>query len=237
MIPKNTAVRTKPFCRDGLNIKSSTALSDACFFSNYTSYPTLCQPPITGTSLALPLEKPSIMWYHIVCNAYIFLLSRAVNKLDKAPSKKAKTFCLILVIITSLICIIAGCWKLHDYKKLKTGCTSEAAGLVIHEGYWRINKYHTPETKYTSGKYWRQIEVETDGNFKLKNIYARRGKEKKGDSITIHYDPDDPDTYYIGDTIEEYRTIAYILFSSSIVLPLMLIFIMSKSKKYYDKKE
>ena len=60
-------------------------------------------------------------------------------------------------------------------------------GTVIYEGTGRIDDTDKAENKYVSGEYWRQIQVETDGRFNLKNIYARRGAEKEGNKVTIHY--------------------------------------------------
>lgn len=99
--------------------------------------------------------------------------------MDKAPSKKAKIFCWILVITVSVICLLIGFVEMSVYTELKDKCSSEVTGTVIYEGTGRIYDTDKAENKYVSGKYWRQIEVETDGKFKLKNIYAKRGAEKK----------------------------------------------------------
>lgn len=153
--------------------------------------------------------------------------------MDKAPSKKAKLFCWILVIAFSVICILIGLWEMSVYRSLKDKCTSYVTGTVVYEGTGRIDDTDKPENKYASGEYWRQIQVETDGVFELDNIYAKRGAEKKGDSITIHYDPNDPDNYYIGDGADDYKTTAVIIFAADGFLILLTIFIMVKSGRYY----
>ena len=160
-------------------------------------------------------------------------MCKVVIILDKAPSKKAKIFCWILVITVSVICLLIGFVEMSVYTELKDKCSSEVTGTVIYEGTGRIYDTDKAENKYVSGKYFRQIEVETDGKFKLKNIYAKRGAEKKGDNITIHYDPNDPDTYYIGDNVGNYKSTAIFSFAASGILPVFLIFIMLKSDKYY----
>ena len=118
------------------------------------------------------------------------------------------------------------------YRSLKDKCTSYVTGTVVYEGTGRIDDTDKPENKYASGEYWRQIQVETDGVFELDNIYAKRGAEKKGDSITIHYDPNDPDNYYIGDGADDYKTTAVIIFAADGFLILLTIFIMVKSGRY-----
>lgn len=153
--------------------------------------------------------------------------------MDKAPSKKAKLICWIIVIIFSVICLLIGFAKLSVYRSLKDKCTSEVTGTVVYEGTGRIDDTDRPENKYVSGEYWRQIEVETDGKFELKNIYARRGAEKKNDKITIHYDPNDPDNYYIGDGADDNKTTAVIIFAADGILILFTIFITVKSGRYY----
>ena len=108
---------------------------------------------------------------------------KAVKILDNAPSKKAKLFCWIMVITLSVICILTGLTEMKIYRSLKDKCTSEVTGTVVYEGVGRIDDTDKAENKYVSGERFRQIEVETDGKFELKNIYARRGAEKKNDKI------------------------------------------------------
>ncbi len=158
---------------------------------------------------------------------------RLVIILDKPPSKKAKLFCCILVAAFSVICILIGLIELYIYSSLKDSCTAEVTGTVIYEGTGSIKDTDSPEYKYVSGKYWRQIEVETDGTFNLKNVYASRGAEKKGDKVTIHYDPSDPDNYYISDGANDYKTTAIIVFAADGFLILLTIFIMVKSGRHY----
>lgn len=153
--------------------------------------------------------------------------------MDKGPSLKAKIFCVVLVLAATVVFIAAGIWQLNIYRELKDRCTSEVTGTVVYEGYGRMDNTDAPENKYVSGKYWRQIDIEPGSGFELSTVYAERGAEKPGDSITIHFDPDDPDNYYLGDKADYYKTVAYVIFVVSGILPLFLIFVMVKSHKYY----
>ena len=80
---------------------------------------------------------------------------------------------------------------------------------------------HSVETKYVSGKapihpkgkrrsyhsaWLIHIVVQTDDLFKLENIYADAEANHEGDTLIIHYDPDNPDNYCIGERADEYRT-------------------------------
>lgn len=163
--------------------------------------------------------------------------------MDKVPSKKAKIFCCILILTASAVFVLLGLREMSVYTELINKCTSEVTGTVVYEGKdWRahngsVSFSYGPEYKYVNGKRYRQIEVKTDGVFNFENIYCRPGVEKKGDNITIHYDPDDPENYYISDWASDHKATGIVAFAGAGILILITILIMAKSKRYYKQKE
>ncbi|MBR1750701.1 MAG: hypothetical protein IJ740_07460 [Ruminococcus sp.] len=152
--------------------------------------------------------------------------------MEKPPSRKAKIFCVILVLAATALFITAGIWQMNIYEQYKS-CTSKVTGIVVNESFGRIYDPDEAQTKFVTSEKWIQIEVETDSGFSLGNIYADHGSEKINDRITIYYDPNDPEKYCIGNAPDYHKTTAVIIFVLSGILPLFLIFIMIKSYMYY----
>ena len=60
----------------------------------------------------------------------------------------------------------------------------------------------------------------------------------KGDSILIHYDPKDPDVYYIGDTVGSYRAVAVTAFVAAgvmLLLAVVIVIAIARPQKAVDR--
>lgn len=160
--------------------------------------------------------------------------------MGKAPSRKAKIICWILVHTFAVIFVLIGFVQLDKYKTLKGKYTAQVTGTVIYEGFGKgrnkTGNTDPKKTKYVTSKYWRQIKVESDGVFTLNEVYDNRGAEKKGDKISIYYEPDNPDNYYIGDYANKAKDTAIAIFVATGVMILLYAFIMIKSGNYYKKQ-
>ena len=147
------------------------------------------------------------------------------------PSKKAVIFCLILTITASVILFLAGFGQRLIYKDLKNNCTAEVTGKVVNESRGYLRDLDDAESKYLTGKHWRHIEVEPDGRFRLRHLYCNAGPEHKGDKIIIHYDPNDPNNYYISDHVDTYKAASIFSFAASGLMLALSIFIITVSYK------
>ncbi len=137
---------------------------------------------------------------------------------------KGKIACVILVFAFSAVCILGGVWQTGIYNDMMKNCTAQVTGIVEEKYYFDFDENdmpHSVETKYVSGKapihpkgkrrsyhsaWLIHIVVQTDDLFKLENIYADAEANHEGDTLIIHYDPDNPDNYCIGERADEYRT-------------------------------
>ena len=156
--------------------------------------------------------------------------------MKETPSRKAKIFCVLLVAAAAIAFTAAGIWQMGIYNDLTRKCTAQVTGTVVNESRHIRREFHpSAENKYLTGKYWCHIEVETDGVFKLTDIYANDESEQKGDIIPIFYDPDDPDVYYLGDRVDNYNTASVFAYGAggvTLLLDLLLVRAVSdKSKK------
>lgn len=156
--------------------------------------------------------------------------------LRKLHIKKAESFCLVLIIVSAIVFFLAGKWQTGIYTKLKKSCTAQVFGTVVNESKDRgvLKSRASAENKYLTSKYWRHIEVETDGVFRLRHIYTNVGAEHKGDRIVIHYDPNDPDNYYPGDKADDYKTAAVFAYGASGLMIVTALFLL---KRFYKRSE
>ncbi|MBQ5544088.1 MAG: hypothetical protein IIU00_00255, partial [Clostridia bacterium] len=90
---------------------------------------------------------------------------------------------------------------------------------------------------YADTRLMTHIDVQTDDLFKTKNIYADSRAEKVGDTVIIHYNPDDPTQYYFGNRVDEIRdtgVFCYAMAGAMFVLNLLflrwIIFLYHSSK-------
>ena len=138
---------------------------------------------------------------------------------NSKTSKKVKrkiyfpTFTLLIALIFGFI----ACLELRFYKQLKNDYTAEIIGFVDREGEGLLRgKKQTTEGRYLgtgkSGRYWVEIKVNTDDKFKINTLYAGRGYGREGDKLVIHYNPENPEDYYIEGYLEETKYTVITLF-------------------------
>ena len=150
------------------------------------------------------------------------------NYKAESPAKKevfVPTFTIIVAVIIGLI----GLMELFYYRTIKNNCSSVVTGIVDEEGTGGIrDKKDTAEGKYLStgksAKYWIKIVVKTDGVFTMKTLYAGKGYGNEGDELIIHYNPMDPEEYYIGDYIGDVQAVFIILFVISGIFVALSVF-------------
>ena len=135
---------------------------------------------------------------------------------------KAKIFAVILTLVSAAVFLSIGLCVKAYCKKLETHCTADVSGIVVHEGSGPLSGVDPAcIAGISSNKHWRKIKVETDGKFTLNTVYDRPGAEHKDDWIIIHYNPDAPENYYVGDRLGDLKaakTAAYIAGALSLLM-------------------
>lgn len=146
----------------------------------------------------------------------------------KKSNFKAKKICVIMTFILSVLIFLAGLWQIGIYKKLKNNCTCTTTGVVVKEAHYIVRKKSRTQ---------ECIEVKTDRYFTKEYIYASGREEKKGDKVIIHYDKDDPDSYYINDRVDEYKDAAVFIFVISIFMFMLTVFLAVVIRKQMKKSQ
>ncbi|MCR5600027.1 MAG: DUF3592 domain-containing protein [Ruminococcus sp.] len=90
-------------------------------------------------------------------------------------------------------------------------CTAKVNGIVT-----QVDKKTEHKTRISNGKrihYTKTItiayiSVETDNVFTIESISKYTTEFTKGEIVTIHYDPNNPNSYYINDDAEEHEGFA-----------------------------
>ena len=155
---------------------------------------------------------------------------------------KGKIACVIIVFAFSVVCLIGGIWQMGIYSDLKNNCTSEVTGIVVEKSFKEKDiSSHSVETENITGRgsyrhngYTIHIDVQTDDLFKTEDIYADIGTEKVGDTVIIHYSPDDPAYYYIGGRVNRYKEasiFSYVASGFMFVFSLFLVLFIRHSSK------
>lgn len=147
-------------------------------------------------------------------------VKRTGRKDDKKNSSKAEIVLAVITFILAVITCEAGFLEVRHYNETLNNCTSVVMGSVEQEGTGILyGMRNTVEGRYLSSgkskKYWIKITVRTDGVFKRTPLYAGTGYGNEGDRLEIHYNPADPDDYYIGSHVKDNFYAAVVLFSSS----------------------
>ena len=136
-------------------------------------------------------------------------------EMSPPPSAKAKLICVLLAAALGLISFICGMIEMNIYRSMTGSCTAQVTGVVDNKAQGTIHRSDPAVTKYLTSldrdHHWIHISVETDGVFKTSEIYADVSTEQKGDTVMIHYDPNDPGEYYIGSRVEKYKSYAVTL--------------------------
>lgn len=138
------------------------------------------------------------------------------------------TFTVVLMLIFGLIGFIAY-YGVHETVK---SCTKTVTGIVEseHDGGATWERHDVAGKYLRSGKegrHWITIHVNTDGIFKHTKLYAARGYGGEGDRLIIHYNPEDPDEYYIGDidNLNGY-SVALVMFVIAGIMFVLSVFLM-----------
>ena len=157
--------------------------------------------------------------------------------------KKFKIFLPTFTIILMLVFGAMGGLAYFSVHESIKDCTAEVEGVVEYEKHGDVPASASSEaTKYLStGKYrkrWIAISVETDGKFRMDRLYAGVSHGHEGDHVKIHYNPSDPDDYYIGDisNAEGYGTAIVLLTIAALMLGLSLYFMIHYSG-YEDEEK
>ena len=114
-----------------------------------------------------------------------------------------------LTVLLMLVFGILGFLAYYSTHETVKDCTGEVTGIVGQEGYGKLQESeHFPEGRYLSTgkyrKYWIEIHVDTDDRFQLETLYASVSYGKEGDELAIHYNPEDPEEYYIGESKKQH---------------------------------
>lgn len=146
-------------------------------------------------------------------------------QLKQNISLKAKLFVIALMLLMIVLTFITTFVEVFTYFDMKNRCSAQTTAIVSSTSMVRYRSYReTPETQYISEPMKRkqrmQLLVDTDSRFRYKSIYADSRGEKAGNKLIIHYSPADPDTYYIGDRVNDYRNTAVIM----LVLGVLVLF-------------
>ncbi|MCR5214955.1 MAG: hypothetical protein K6E10_11120 [Eubacterium sp.] len=155
------------------------------------------------------------------------------DRSQKKYKKKRKIFIPTFTIILMLIFGIIGLIVFYGTYSTVKDCTSKVTGIVDQEGEGAVGTgvRETPQGKYLntgkSGRYWIAITVNTDDMFKIETVYASRSYGSEGDRLAIHYNPENPDEYYIGEAKSQYGfEAAAVIFVIAALFLLLSIFFM-----------
>ena len=138
-----------------------------------------------------------------------------MNTTDKSTNKKEKNreiYIPTLTIILMLLFGIPGLIALHSYRTTLRDCSSEVTGFIEDEHRGNGGSIMlTVEGKYVDSKATRYLSiiVNTDDRFQHECVYVDFGNV--GDKVTIHYNPNDPDDYYIDDRINSFDVAVVLL--------------------------
>ena len=167
------------------------------------------------------------------------------KKEQKNTKPKAEIILAVITYILAAVVLSFGFLEVFFYKETMKNCTSVVMGSVEKEGTGILyGMKGTVEGRYLntgkSQKYWIKIDVRTDGVFTRTPLYAGRGYGTEGDLVEIHYNPADPDEYYIGDYLREVSYAAIFLFSVSGIFLAIAVFLtvhINLKKKTQDVKK
>ena len=159
-------------------------------------------------------------------------------------NNKGEIFFPTFSVILMLLFGIPGLLAMHSVHKTVKDCTGEVTGFVDCERDGsRGEILDTVEGKYVEvgkdGRYWIEIVVNTDGIFPYKKLYADRAYGSEGDRITIYYNPENTDEYYIRDykLLNGYGIAVVCLAISGIMLGLSVFLMIYYSVKKEDTEE
>ena len=151
-----------------------------------------------------------------------------MNTIDntKKPNKKKRelyipTFSIILMLLFG----VPGLFALYSYHTTLRDCSSEVTGIIEdeHSGNGGSKK-QSVEGKYLNMDAHQHVSiiVNTDDKFLHTYIYASKSFGNVGDKVVIHYNPIDPDEYYIDDYIYAFDVAMVLLVIGGAMLALSI---------------
>ena len=152
------------------------------------------------------------------------------RKDDKKSSLKAEMILAVITFVLAVTVLAFGFLEVRYHNEMVKNCTSVVMGSVESEGTGILRGMNgTVRGKYLStgksARYWIKIAVRTDGVFTTTPLYAGSGYGTEGDRLEIHYNPADPDEYYIGNYVTEIHYTAVFLFSVSGIFLALAVFL------------
>ena len=124
--------------------------------------------------------------------------------IPKKPSK-AKKFMTGLTIMIALALTAATICTGADLYLKKTRCTAETTGNVTNV---RTKRYHRRNRTRTRSE--ADVVVQTDGVFPSRTIHTNNQLYTRMESLTVYYDPEDTDLYYLENDLREELTLTLI---------------------------
>ena len=152
------------------------------------------------------------------------------RKDDKKSSLKAEMILAVITFVLAVTVLAFGFLEVRYHNEMVKNCTSVVMGSVESEGTGILRGMNgTVRGKYLrtgkSARYWIKIAVRTDGVFTTTPLYAGSGYGTEGDRLEIHYNPADPDEYYIGNYVTEMHYTAVFLFSARGIFLALAVFL------------
>lgn len=121
----------------------------------------------------------------------------------KTKKEKKEIFIPNFTLILTVIFLLLSAIGMSQYKNTIKYCTEKATGIVTCRGFGRkdIGGNHNLST----GKKYAEILLYDDSKLAGKHIYAPVYVGDKGDEVSIHYNADNPDEYYIDAVADYYK--------------------------------
>lgn len=139
-------------------------------------------------------------------------------------------------IISALVLIISLVSFKNAITKIKN-CTAEVYGIVTkidEKTVYRTRRVNGKTESYSDKITIAYISVKTDNVFKTETISKKTTSFTKGEKVTIHYDPNNPNSYYINDDAEEHGGFAiYGIFFFILGSVLTILYRINKRQKDY----
>ena len=148
-----------------------------------------------------------------------------IDNAEKTNKKKRELYIPTFSIILMLLFGVPGLFALYSYHTTLRDCSSEVTGIIEdeHSGNGGSRK-QSVEGKYLNMDAYQHVSiiVNTDDKFLHTYLYASKSFGNVGDKVVIHYNPDDPDEYYIDDYIYTFDVAVVLLVIGGAMLALSI---------------
>ena len=136
---------------------------------------------------------------------------KAKKKQKSKNTPKTDIFIPNFTLIFTAIFFLMGALNTYFYKDLTKYCVAKSTGVVSFRGHGR--KELGGNHDMTTGKKYAEVVFHNDTAFTNRHIYAPVYVGDKGDEVTIHYNPDHPDEYYIDAVADYYKDAMLLIYS------------------------